>query len=136
MAFKTPTPIVDNLSKVPPFDKEKIVAYLKNYGNGFTNDDYVDWAKKKGKTLLPPKPLNPEFAKTSYVRQFYGEPVTYADQYLNDDEYLQGYWNDAYEDILEDYYSQLGIDADYERSYGPVTNEDQYQAYLKWKGNN
>lgn len=136
MAFKTPGPIIDKAVNIPPFDKEKTVAYLKNYGDGFTNDDYVDWAKKKGKTLLPPKPLNPEFAKTSFAKQHYGEPISYADQYLNDDEYLQGYWNDAFEDILEDYFNNLDIDGDYERSFGPVDSEEKYNAYLKWKENN
>ncbi len=129
----TPKPIVDRLGKIPAFNKERTIAFLKQYGDGFTNDDYVDWAKKKGKTLSAPKPLNPEFAKTEFAKQHYGEPVSYADQYLNDDEYLEGYWNDAYEDINEHYFSGLGIDDDYERSFGPVTNDEQYQSYLKWK---
>lgn len=99
MAYKDPQGLINNLTKIPAFDKERTVAFLKQYGDGFTNDDYVEWAKKKGKTLQPPKPLDPEFAKTEFAKQHYGEPVSYADQYLNDDEYLEGYWNDAYEDI-------------------------------------
>lgn len=136
MAEKTIEPIVESLSKAPAFDKEKTIAFLKNYGDGFTNDSYVDWAKEKGKTLQPPKPLNPEFAKTSFAKQHYGDPVSYADQYLNDDDFLNWYWEGVYPDILEDYYSRQGIDDDYERSFGPVDSEEKYQAYLKWKENN
>ena len=102
MADKRPDTIIQRLGTVPPFNKEKVVKYLKQFGDGFTNDDYVEWAKRVGKTLQPPKPLNPEFAETSFAKQHYGEPVSYADQYLNDDDYLKEYWNDAYEAILEE----------------------------------
>ena len=109
MAFKEVDPIVESLSKAPAFDKEKTQAYLKQYGTGMTDDAYVDFAKRKGKTLQPPKPLNPEFLKTDYAKQNYGDAkTTYSDQYLNDDDFLTEFWNDLWEDILDYHKESVG----------------------------
>ena len=134
--YKTPLEQSKKWS-VPAFNKDALVSFLKQYGSGFTDDEYEEWAKKKGKELKS-RPLNPEFLKTSFAKQWYGDRTeTYADQYLNDDEWLQEVWPDVAEDAI-DYYTVEGyepkdaIDGDYERSYGPVDTRQKYDAYLKW----
>lgn len=137
--FKNPAAQAESL-KIPAFNKDAIVAYLKQYGTGFTDDNYKAWATKKGKKVVG-KPLDPAFLKTDFGRQNYGDAKeTYADQYLNDDEWLQEAWNELYEDA-QDYYDNYDevefddVDGDYERSYGPVDTRAKYKQYQDWKAN-
>lgn len=135
--YKDPRELSQKIWSVPKYNKDAIVSYLKQYGTGETDDIYKEWALKKGRQLKPTK-LNPEFLKTDFARQTYGDATeTYADQYLNDDEWLQERWPEIAEDAL-DYYNNIedqeyeGVDADYERSYGPVDTRSKYAAYLEW----
>ena len=103
MAFKNPDQLVKGWSPAKPseYDREATINYLKQFGDGFTDDAYEEWAKKKGKTLAPRTPLNPDFAESSYAKQNYGNVGTYRDQYLNDDEWLENFWDTDWSDILE-----------------------------------
>lgn len=104
--YKTPLAQAEAISKVPQYSKDALVKYLKNFGSGFDDDAYEEWANKKGKPLQG-KPLNPEFLKTDFAKQWYGDRTeTYKDQYLNDDEWLQEMWPDVAEDALEYYNSE------------------------------
>ena len=114
--------------QVPKYNKAALVAYLKNYGSGFTDDEYEKWAKAKGKELKA-TPLNPEFLKTSFAKQWYGDKTTtYADQYLNDDEWLKESWP-AYAEDANEYYEtvkpqKVEKDEDQERSWGPQEDDE------------
>lgn len=101
--FKNPLAQSQDLQKVPPYNKEKLVAHLKNYGSGFTDDAYEDWAKAKGRELKK-TPLNKDFIGTDYHKQYYGadKNYTYKDQYLNDDEWLQESWPYYADEILQE----------------------------------
>lgn len=101
--YKNPLAQSEAISKVPPFDKAKMVSYFKNYGSGFTDDAYEEWAKARGKELKK-TPLNPAFIGTDYHKQWYGadRDYTYKDQYLNDDEWLEESWPYYADDITEE----------------------------------
>lgn len=118
----------------PPYNKAALVKYFENYGSGFTDDAYEEWAKKKGKELKK-TPLNKDFIGTDYHKQYYGadRDYTYRDQYSNDDEWLEESWPYYANDIYEEANKYFDIDDDYERSWGPVDTPEKYQAYLKWK---
>ena len=131
--FKNPGAQAEALVNVPPFNREVMVKHFQNYGDGFTDDAYEEWAKKKGKALKG-KPLNPEFLKTDFARQWYGDRTeTFKDQYINDDEWLEESWPYYADEIYGDANVYFDIDGDYERSFGPVDSYDKYQSYLKWK---
>ena len=131
--YKNPLAQADAISKIPEFNKEAIVRYLKNYGSGFDDDNYEAWAKQKGKPLQG-KPLNPEFLKTSFAKQWYGDRTeTYADQYLNDDEWLQEVWPDVAEDALEYNRQFAPKDADEERAWGPSHENEDLEELYKYK---
>ena len=121
--------------QVPKYNKAALVAYLKNYGSGFTDDAYEEWAKKKGKPLQS-KPLNKDFIGTPYHRQYYGDKTTtYADQYLNDDEWLQEAWP-SYSEDATDYYEtikpqKVERDEDYERSWGEDSDKYYNEEFFK-----
>ena len=106
--YKNPIEQAEAISKVAPFNKEAIVSYLKNYGSGFDDDAYEEWATKKGKELKK-TPLNKDFIGTDYHKQWYGEghDYTYAPQYLEDEEWLQEVWPDIADDANE-YYKLKG----------------------------
>lgn len=89
-------------TKTPPFDKEAIKTYYKQFGDGFTDDAYELWAEQKGKKLGPKTPFDKGFAETDYKKQHYGgADGTYADQYLNDEEFLREAWETIYPDVQE-----------------------------------
>lgn len=130
--FKSPLDAA-NAMETPPYDKGALVKYFENYGSGFTDDAYEEWAKKKGKPLQG-KPLNPEFLKTDFAKQWYGDRTeTYKDQYSNDDEWLEESWPYYADDIYETANEYFDIDGDYERSYGPVDSYEKYKQYLESK---
>lgn len=105
--FKNPIAAGNSMIK-PEYNKEAIVAYLKNFGDSQTDDAYEEWAKSKGKQINR-EPLNPNFIGTSYHKQFYGpdRKYTYSNQYLSDEDWLKEIWNDVAEDATE-YYGTLG----------------------------
>jgi len=130
--FKNPLAQSEAISKTPTFNKAALVAYLKNYGSGFTDDAYEEWAKKKGKQLQG-KPLNPEFLKTDFAKQWYGDRTeTYADQYLNDDEWLQEMWPDVAEDALE-YNQAFAIQDQSGRTYSSLSEAQEHSKMLEQK---
>ena len=91
-----------DIEKVPEFDIDAIRRYYKQYGDGFTDDAYEEWANKKGKKLAPKRPFNEEFAKTDFKKQYYGDSEgTYQDQYLNDEDFLRESWEVEYPYIKE-----------------------------------
>ena len=94
--------------QMPPYNKDALVSYLKQYGSGFTDDEYEEWAKAKGRELKK-TPLNKDFIGTDYHKQYYGEghDYTYAPQYLEDEEWLQEVWPTFSEDA-QDYYETKG----------------------------
>lgn len=125
MAFKNPVDLANDINKVPAFNKQALVRYLKNYGSGFDDDNYEEWATKKGKKLNK-TPLNPNFIGTSFHKQWYGDghDYTYAPQYLEDDEWLQEVWKDVYDEALEYNRNFSREDADDERSWGPALSDE------------
>lgn len=132
--YKTPLAQAEAISEVPPYDKKALVKFLKNYGSGFEDDAYEQWANKKGRELKK-TPLNPAFIGTAYHKQWYGadRDYTYKDQYSNDDEWLEESWP-YYADYIYDQASDyFDIDGDYERSWGPVDTYEKYKQYLDSK---
>ena len=131
---KTPLELANNFNKNSDFVKSRIVNFLQNYASSETDDSYEQWAAQQGKQLAPKKPFDPEFAKTDYKKQYYGDAEgSYSDQYLNDEDFLKYADQSLAADGMWDDYEYAGIDGDYERSYGPVRNDEGYQAYLEWK---
>lgn len=136
--FKTPGQLVDakpeTTNQIPEFNKDALVRYLKNYGSGFDDDAYEQWATQKGKQLTK-TPLNPEFVGTPYHKQWYGEghDYTYAPQYLEDEDWLREVWNNAYQDALD--YNELYAprDADDERSWGPAYEDEELDEEYNYK---
>jgi len=133
--YKNPLDLANALNQKPEFNKEGTIEYLKQFASSETDDDYEKWAKGQGKTLKPKTPFDPGFAQSSYKKQYYGDAEgSYSDQYLADEDYLKKVYNDIYDDI-DDYYAEQhykDIDADYERSFGPVDTRSKYAAYQKW----
>lgn len=132
--YKTPLAQAQAISEVPPYSKDALVKFLKNYGSGFTDDAYEEWAKKKGRELKK-TPLNKDFIGTDYHKQWYGadRDYTYKDQYINDDEWLEESWPYYADDIYDQASDFFDIDGDYERSYGPVDSYSKYKDYLRTK---
>lgn len=135
--YKNPQEMANNLKQNNSFVKSRVLNFLQNFASSETDDSYEQWAAQQGKQLQPKKPFNPGFANSSYKKQYYGDAEgDYSDQYLNDEDFLRYVDEQLAADDYWDDYEYAGIDADYERSYGPVRNDEGYQAYLKWKKNN
>lgn len=104
--YKSPIELVNKkmltLEDVPEFNKDAIVKYLKNFGSGFVDDEYEEWAKKNGRELKKSQ-LNKDFIGTPYHKQWYGadRDYTYAPQYLEDEDWLKEKWQKDFEDILD-----------------------------------
>lgn len=135
--FKSPLEQSQAMAKIPAFDKAATISFLKQYGDAMTDYGYEAWAKERGKQLAPKTPTPGYDPQQSFFAQ-HMNPDTYANQYLNDDEWLQEYFKENYNDIDEYItdYGYDGIDDDYERSFGPVNSREKYDSYLKWKENN
>lgn len=117
--FKTPLAQAEALNKVNDYDKERVLNFLQNYGDHVTDDAYLDFAKQKGIKVGTPN-----------------EKRGYYDEYIQNEDFLKNV-HDALASACEwDDYEYAGIDDDYERAFGPVTNKDQYHHYLEWKKNN
>lgn len=98
--YKNPLAQAEAISKVPPYDKEKTIAFYNEYGDFMTDEGYEAWAKQKGKTLGPKTPTKGYNPNSAYWTQHHN-PTTYKDQYLADDEWLQEAWNELHDEILE-----------------------------------
>lgn len=114
--YKSPLEQAESLKQPNPYDKARVLNFLENYGDHVTDDAYLDFAKARG--ITPGAP--------DQKRGYYNEYITNEDflKHVNDEKEKAGEWDD---------YEFAGIDDDYQRSYGPVTNSEQYDSYLKWK---
>lgn len=108
--YKTP----DELFAPSPFNKIKVLKWLEKYGDHMTDDAYLDFAKSKG--ITPG-----QVGKRGYY-----------DEYTKNDDFLKSVYNSLDENDEWDEKPYGEIDADYERSYGPIYNDAQYNHYLNW----
>lgn len=122
LRFKNPKALANQIeNNYPTYDRSRVLNFLEHYGDHMTDDAYLDFAKSKG------------FEPKNYDENGRG----YYNEYINNEDFLKqvhdiGALNGEWDD-----YEFAGIDADYERAFGPVTNDEQYQSYLKWlKGGN
>lgn len=83
--FKNPLAQSQDLQKVPPYNRQATYDWLSNYGDDITDDVYRRWATSQGKPL---KGIQGPHS------------ITYRDQYLQDEDWLQHVWNEAHPDIL------------------------------------
>lgn len=115
--YKNPFSQAEGASNEPnAYDRARVLNFLENYGDFLTDNAYLDFAKAKG--ITPGKPDS--------NRGYYNE-------YIKNEDFLREVNDGMEKDNQWDDYEFAGIDDDYKRSYGPVTNGKQYDSYLKWK---
>jgi len=104
MPYKSPLELANAIQSVPPYSKEKTIAYLEQFGDHVTDEAYEDWAKKQNKKIGPREPIttNPEVLNTSYFREHQNPEGSYRNQYLKDDFFLKDFWENNYDAILGD----------------------------------